>query len=96
MISIVLSKGTLVNKLRMRSFGSRLGGAMTFILVTNYFVLDTVYFDLPSGASSSAKNLLVLYVAVPMFDTIGRNGRRSTLSIFISSSLDSLWIFAVP
>ena len=62
----------------------------------NSFVLDTVYFEFPRGARSCAKHLLVLYVAVLMFETIGRSGRRSTLLIFISSLFRSLCTLAVP
>ena len=59
-------------------------------------VLDTVYFDFPKGDSSCDYNLLVLYVAVLIFDTIGRSGSRSTWLMFMASSFDSLCLLAVP
>ena len=71
-------------------------GFICLTLLMNSSVLDTVYLDFPSGAKSSARYLLRLYVAVPMLDTIGRSGSLSTFDRFFSSVSRSLCNFAVP
>ena len=70
---MVSSKGTLVNKLDT-SNEIRVSFAVAvhlFSSLINDRVLSTVYSDVARGARSFAKYLDVLYVAVPMFDTIG-------------------------
>ena len=46
----------------------------SFKLEMKSLVLSTVYSDLVSGDNSFARYLDVLYVAVPMFEIIGRIG----------------------
>jgi hypothetical protein len=73
---MVSSKGTLVNKLDT-SNEMRVSFDVAVHLFSSLIkdrVLSTVYSDVARGAKSFSKYLDVLYVAVPMFDTIGRIG----------------------
>ena len=75
-MSIVLSRGTLVKRLTTSKdiivwFGS---GCISFTLLINSSMLETVYLDFPKGANSSTRNLPTLYVAAPMLNTIGHSG----------------------
>ena len=78
MISIVNSRGTLVNKL-VTSNDTNFRSFVIFRPISRKcFMLLTLYSESFRSANNFARYLAVLWIAVPMFETIGRNGSLST------------------
>ena len=61
-----------------------------WMYLTNSLVFLIVNSDLLNGANKLAKYFAVLYVAVPMLDTVGLNVKSSTLLV------ESLYYFCIP